>query len=136
MKPVFVDTGAFVAIVDDDDRHHSEATKYLRALARKGVRLVTSTYVLDEALTMIRRHVGHRAAVEFGERANRAAFCQIVEVDASTREAAWEIFVRYEDQQFSFTDCTSFAIMRSMALTDAFTFDRADFGAAGFMPRP
>jgi hypothetical protein len=45
-----------------------------------------------------------------------------------------QIFVQYADRTFSFTDCTSFALMRTMELTEAFTFDRTDFRAAGFVP--
>ena len=48
------------------------------------------------------------------------------------RVAAWELFVRYADQRFSFTDCTSFALMRAIGIAEAFTFDRRDYAAAGF----
>lgn len=34
------------------------------------------------------------------------------------------------------TDCTSFALMRSMGIDEAFTFDRRDFQAAGFTVVP
>ena len=53
-----------------------------------------------------------------------------------TRRSAWDTFVRYADQTLSLTDCTSFATMRSMHLSEAFTFDRRDFAAAGFVVRP
>lgn len=43
---------------------------------------------------------------------------------------------RHGDQTFSFTDCASFALMRSMGIDEAFTFDRTDFLAAGFIPLP
>ena len=36
---------------------------------------------------------------------------------------AWEIFVRYEDKGFSFTDCTSFAIMERLKIDTVFVFD-------------
>jgi predicted nucleic acid-binding protein len=44
-------------------------------------------------------------------------------VTALDLERAWEIFSKYEDQDFSLIDCTSFAIMERMKITDAFTFD-------------
>ena len=58
------------------------------------------------------------------------------QIPAEVRQSAWEIFVRYADQSFSFTDCTSFALMRAMRISEAFTFDRTDFGAAGFVAVP
>jgi len=66
----------------------------------------------------------------------RRQWCRVVDVSEDTRTAAWQLFVRYADQLFSFTDCTSFALMRAMKIDEAFTFDRRDFGAAGFVVLP
>lgn len=131
MSPVFVDTGAFAALADRNDRHHREARRLLRRLARERRTLVTSTYVVDELLTLVRMRVGHAAAVRIGERLMQTRWCRIVEVSEDTRDAAWQLFVRYHDHVFSFTDCTSFALMRAMSLEEAFTFDRGDFATAG-----
>ena len=135
MSEVFADTGAFVALVDADYRNHRAARRFVRGLAKRGRSLVTSTYVVDEAITLIRLRVGHATAVGFGERLFRTRWCRIVDIDEDLRRTAWEVFLRHADQVFSFTDCTSFALMRSMALTEAFAFD-ADFGAAGFARLP
>ncbi len=102
---------------------------------KKGRPLCTSTYVVDETLTLLRRRVSHAAAVGFGERVEQGRWCRVVEVDEPVRLAAWELFVRHHDRALSFTDCTSFARMRSMGLREAFSFD-ADFAAVGFSPLP
>jgi hypothetical protein len=60
----------------------------------------------------------------------------VVEVPEHICAAAWELFVRYGERRFSLTDCTSFATMHSRNIFDAFTFDRADFLAAGFKVIP
>jgi uncharacterized protein len=134
MTPVFVDTSAFVALVDKRDRNHVAAKRLLKRIARQKRQLVTSTYVLDETLTLIRLKIGHHVAVEFGENVAKTAWCRTIEVLEDTRAAAWQIFVRYTDQRFSFTGCTSFALMQAMGLSEAFTFDRSDYRAAGFIP--
>ena len=36
---------------------------------------------------------------------------------------AWEIFVKYRDKTFSFTDCSSFALMERIGITEVFAFD-------------
>jgi len=59
-------------------------------------------------------------------------WCRVVDVGDDTREAAWQLFVRYDDHLFSFTDCTSFALTHAMSLQQACTFDRDHFAAAGF----
>jgi predicted nucleic acid-binding protein len=134
--PVFVDTSGFVALADRRDEHHGEAKRLLRRLSARRIALVTSTDVLDEVVTLIRVRVGHPAAVTIGQRLLASQWCRLVEVDETIRRAGWDLFVRFADQEFSFTDCTSLALMRSMHLSEAFTFDRRDFTTAGFVPRP
>lgn len=52
---------------------------------------------------------------------------------AQQREA-WAFFQQYDDKTFSFTDCTSFVLMRRLGLTHVFTFD-ADFERTGLFVR-
>ena len=136
MRAVFVDTSAFVALIDRADRNHSAAKRCLRRLAHIRRPLVTSTYVIDETLTLIRMDLGHSTAVAFGNRLRETRWCQVIEVGEATHASAWGILVRYDDQLFSFTDCTSFALMRAADIDTAFTFDRRDFSAAGFAVIP
>jgi hypothetical protein len=136
MSPIFLDTSAFVALADRRDAQHEAARRLLRSLGRKRRPLLTSTYVIDEVLTLLRMHVSHATAVAVGEVLMRTHWCRVVDVSEDTRTAAWQLFVRYADQFFSFTDCTSFALMRTMKIDEAFTFDRRDFGAAGFVALP
>ncbi len=121
---VFVDTGAFFAIENERDRYHAEALDARHELMSRGERLVTSDYVLDEVYTLIRMRVGHRAAVDVGESIRASRFFQIEPVRPADFEAAWRIFSRYDDKPFSFTDCTSFALMERLKIKTAFTFDR------------
>jgi predicted nucleic acid-binding protein len=44
------------------------------------------------------------------------------EVEHHTR--ALEIFTKYSDQDFSYTDCTSFIIMESLKIKEVLAFDR------------
>jgi predicted nucleic acid-binding protein len=132
----FVDTSAFYALADKGDTNHRRAGAALKALSRGGASLLTTTEIFDQTVTLVRYRLGHQAAVKVGQGLLGSSWCRLVDVSRETRQAAWEIFVRYADQSFSFTDCTSFAIMRAMNLTEAFTFDRADFAAAGFVVRP
>jgi len=56
-------------------------------------------------------------------------------VRAPIRAAAWDTLVKYDDKVLSFTDCTSFALMWQMGLTEVLTLD-ADFAQVGFVQRP
>ena len=59
----------------------------------------------------------------------------LVDLEAGVGEPVDEITVGYEDKVLSFTDCTSFALMRERKLLEAFTFD-SDFKRAGFVVLP
>ena len=50
-------------------------------------------------------------------------------------ERARTLFFKYRDKAFSFTECTSFAVMQELRLTRALTTDR-HFGQMGFQLVP
>jgi hypothetical protein len=88
------------------------------------VKLVTSNFVLDETLTLLRMNLGHQAAVQFGEQVRESKIVEVVHITEVLEERAWQIFVKYSDKDYSFTDCTSFALMEERSLSDAFAFDK------------
>lgn len=134
----FVDTSAWVAIVDDSDKYHSEAKSHYLQLLKKKTNLLTSNYVLAETYTWLRYRVGHRYTVRFHKMATSAEKLRTLEilwVDRALTDAAWEIFEKYSDQVFSFTDCTSFVLARHAKANEVFAFDD-DFVVMGFVMRP
>ena len=131
MRQVFVDSSAWIALHNRRDNNHAAAASALLSLQDSPTALATSDYVVDEALTHIRMWGSHSGAVEFGNTIRSHALVDWIEVDSEIWEAAWDIFVRYDDKVFSFTDCTSFAIMHAKAIREAFTFD-SDFEMLGF----
>ena len=62
------DTGAFLALADEDDDYHSVAKSVHAQLLGAQAQLLTSNFVLAETYTLIRFKVGHHAAVEFMKR--------------------------------------------------------------------
>ena len=123
MKPVFVDTGGFIALENAKDQHHAQALAFQQRVAEQHLRLLTSNFVLDEAYTWLRLGLGHALALRFGEAIQHSAVIEILYVTPEIEHAAWEIFSRYSDKDFSYTDCTSFALMRYLDLPTAFAFD-------------
>lgn len=132
---IFVDTSAFYALQDKADvLEHPAAVDIAKQLEAGKVSWLTTDYVLDESYTLIRGAFGHGLAVAFGRDVQKGTV-EIVQVDPAVQRKAWEIFERYSDKEFSFTDCTSFAVMREGRIPAAFTFDR-DFQQFGFRTYP
>ena len=122
MLPIllFVDTSAWYAILDRTDRNHPAAIRFARQVTAP---FVTSTYILDETVTLVKRHLGHAAATRFGQRLWNEEVARLVRVSPEDEAQAWSIFTRYADKGFSYTDCTSFALMERLHLDSAFAFD-------------
>ena len=134
-RAIFVDTSAFHALQNKSQRReHALARTAAQELESEPALLVTTDYVLDETYTLLRLTLGHGAAVQFG-REIRHGGIQIVQVDDLIQREAWQIFERYSDKDFSFTDCTSFATMRRGRIAHAFTLDR-HFQQYGFSTYP
>ena len=121
---LFVDTGAFIALTDADDENHKAAAEFYRKSKEKGTRFVTTNFVVCETMNYLRARISHPIAVLFRENLKKSGFIEIVTVTPSIEDAAFAIFKRYTDKDFSFTDCTSFSIMSSLKLKSAFAFDK------------
>ena len=138
MNDVFVDTWAWYALADERDADHEVARLATDDLIEHEVILMTTNFVLDEATTLIRYKLGHAIAVKFRQtiqQLNEDELLTVVRITESQEAAAGEIFERYADQDFSFTDCTSFAVMRELELNQAFTGDK-HFATMGFQLIP
>ena len=132
---IFVDTSAWFALYDRRDDAHGNATRFWYELKRQPARLVTSDYIFSEAITLTRARGGHTAACRLGEFLQKSAVVELAEVTSPVRAQAWDLFVRHADKDFSFTDCTSFVIMRELNMTNAFAFDE-HFAQMGFKVWP
>lgn len=134
----FVDTGGWYAVASRQDRYHLSATRYFRALLDAGGHLLTSDYVLDETLTRLRYDAGHAVTLAFWqklEEAQQAGHLTVLRVDLSVWDASAALFFQYEDQAFSFTDCTSFALAQTHQVDEVFGFD-SHFLMFGFALKP
>ena len=127
----FVDTSGFYSLLVHKDRMHATATDYMALAARDQGRFVTTDYVLDEAVTLLKaRGHGELIALLFDAIDNSAAMR--IEWTTSERFDEARLFcVRHSDKAWSFTDCISFLVMQSLGLTAALTSDR-HFAQAGF----
>lgn len=129
---VFIDTSAIVALFDRFDKPHTRANNLLQIIREKRIRLLMSDYILDESITTALSRIGHDTAVKVGEFILNSNIIELVWLDESVKMKAWEYFKKHPDKKYSFTDCTSFVLMREMKINDFFAFDE-DFIKAGFI---
>ena len=135
MKAVFVDTAGWVACADGADPDHSRCRAVRDGALDAGQGLVTTDFVVDETLTLLRFRLGLTAAEAWWQQIDRSPRVRWERVDSDRFEKGRLLFFQYRDKDFSFTDCTSFAIMREMRLTQVLTTDR-HFRQMGFHMLP
>jgi uncharacterized protein len=138
MKRIFIDTGAWIALNSKKDKHFKDAISANKSFLNDGYYYVTSDYVLDETFTLLRSVVGHKRAVEFGNEIlslKDMSKILVFHTDQVILDRAWKIFETYSDKGFSFTDCTSFSIMKRLKIKEAFSFDK-HFDQYGFLRLP
>jgi len=133
---IFFDTGAWIALAVPGDRN-APAAKSVQSDVTRGRHgaIVTTSSVLDEAATLVRMETDVPAAARFFRSVLEAPSVMIVWVVEAHVRSALDLFERHRDKRWSFTDCTSFVIMRELGVEEAFTFDH-NFVEAGFRPLP
>jgi predicted nucleic acid-binding protein len=129
---VFIDTGAFLARYLERDQYHERAQRGWEELDREPYRCYTSNFVIDEFLTLLARRSSYTFAAERAHRVYGSRKLDILRPDGEDEREAVKLFEQFADQEVSFTDCVSFALMRRYRLQIAFAFDR-HFRDAGFV---
>jgi predicted nucleic acid-binding protein len=132
---VFVDTGAWLALMLTDDVYHSIASQTLNNLLKSSLRLLTTNHVIGETYTFLTRIRNPQMALVFIENLKTSTALDYYFVDETMETAAYDLLRRYQDQKFSFVDATSFVVMMNLGLKKAFAFDK-HFATAGFIKTP
>ncbi len=126
---IFVDSSFWIAQQLKRDGRHANAEAL--ALRYVGVLLYTSTAVVAETWTFLRRRSSHASAVEWLDGVVSERHVRVTRIDEELEDAAWAWLRVHDERPYSFVDATSFALMRKLRLTEALAFD-GDFAAAGF----
>jgi len=130
-KAVFADTSFFFALVAKRDAAHQAAVKIYAKLLRVGSQVITTDYVIDETLTLTKARINSAAALTLLDRIESSEAVTMEDVDPQRFVAAKTYFRKHADHGYSFTDCTSFVLMRELKMTAGLTTDR-HFKEAGF----
>lgn len=130
---IFVDTGAWFAAFVLNDADHSAADAWLETNTDL---LVTTDYVIDELLTLMKMRGEFQRALRVGAALFTEELAQVVWVRPDDIAQAWDTFQRYHDKGWSFTDCVSRVVMQRLGIQQAFAFDAhfRQFGTVTIIP--
>jgi predicted nucleic acid-binding protein len=125
----FVDTSAFIALLVAEDENHARAARTWSSLIESNESLVTSNYIVVETCALLQRRIGMTALKKFLE--DVLPIVLIEWVDMPMHDAGINGLMLSGRNGPNIVDCISFAIMRKLAITQAFTLD-GHFSAVGF----
>jgi len=131
---IFVDTSAWFAGSVPSDSNHRPARNFLAATDPQ--LLVTTDYVFDEYLTLLKVRGEATRAIELGRRILEESVCRLIWVEKQDVFKAWTVFESYRDKGWSFTDCVSRAVIERLGIVEAFAFDEhfRQFGNVTIVP--
>jgi uncharacterized protein len=110
VKPVFVDTSGFYALLDGSDPFHADAAACFDRGIKEGWSLFTTNYVVHETWAVIQARLGWDAVDAWRDRI--LARCEIVWVDEALHALGEARCRQARQRRLSLTDCVSIEIMR------------------------
>lgn len=138
MRIVYVDTGAWIALLWRRDRAHRTMAAHVRTLREAGQLLVTSEPAIGETATRLRYDAGLSATLAFHrflEDALTTGVLRIRDTDRDLRRRAFAIMERHADLTLSYADCVGAAVARDVGARTVLGLDN-DFRILGFALEP
>lgn len=138
MKAVYVDTGAWIALIYRRDRAHDSVRESFARLREDGALLLTSDPAVSETVTRLRYDAGLSTALAFRrilDDAVRLQTLRIHESDADLRSEAFRIMEKFGDLKLSYADCIGAAVATKTKAEAVLGLDH-DFRIMGFKVVP
>jgi uncharacterized protein len=130
---VFVDTSAFMAILDADESRHAPAREAWKELLSADTPLATTNYVLLETFALLQHRFGLKAVRLFQE--DVVPVLHVEYVSPELHRAGVSALLAASRRRLSLVDCISFECLRSLGIRTVFAFD-PHFAEQGFRVIP
>ncbi len=132
MPKSFVDSVAWIALVNTRDSLHEKAKEVFAGLRRKQYRFVTSEFVLLEFANALSAPDFRVKAAIFIEGLQKSADVEIISASSELFSLGLKLYKNRPDKEWSIVDCVSFIVMEEMEISEAFTEDH-HFEQKGFI---
>ncbi|WP_448570701.1 type II toxin-antitoxin system VapC family toxin [Trichothermofontia sp.] len=130
-EKVFVDTVAWIALLNQDDALHQQASTILEQLYVENKGLITSEFILLEVADALSAPNLRGKTIRFLNQLRQMGVVTVISASQDLLNSGWQLYSQRLDKDWGLTDCTSFVLMEQQNITTAFTSDR-HFTQAGF----
>lgn len=132
MKQVFVDTSAWIALLNTDDVWHKKARQVRLDLLKQNYSFVTSQFILLEVGDALCSPFARQNTANFINNLGKVKSTRVISLREDLLESELALYESRQDKDWGLTDCISFVVMQQENITEAFTTDR-HFEQAGFI---
>ncbi len=134
MIKIFVDTAGWACFIDKSQTQHKETAKIFEEIKKENGKFITTSYILAELVALLGSHfhISRSIIINFIENIKKSFYVEIIYIDKNIDDDAWKLLKKYQDKNWSLTDCTSFIVMQQQNITDSLTTDH-HFKQAGFI---
>ena len=132
---IFADSSFLIALYDKSDQYYNEALAIFKSIRNDAPQVIISDYIFDETSTFLlytHSYYGFIKSKAFDEDVMEKKVCDFIFINETIFYKAREIFNKFnKDKKWSFTDCTSFAVMEDLGIRNVLSFDK-NFTQRGF----
>ena len=118
---VFVDTSAFYAVMDKDDRNHKTAKAVWIKSLDESVNFLCHNYILVETLALLQHRIGMDCVSAFVR--DILPVVRVEWVNEEMHRAGISSLLAASRRKLSLVDCISFELIRRLGLYLVFAFD-------------
>ena len=122
-RRILVDTGAIYAFVTRTDPHHEAAKSFVAAWLEQRGTFVLPDVVFAETMTLFKARLGARIALRVGRELRQNPDWSWRPLGQAGERDTWTLFQRYDDKEWSYTDCAILAVARRSKVQRVFAFD-------------
>ena len=119
---IFIDTGIFLANFLSTDQSHLVVKPVLESIFNED--LITTSDIVTETMNWLTRKAHSKLIQEVGIVLVEEEIVRIITINYEDRINALEIVTKYSDQKISFTDATSFAVIKRLEIKKIFSLDK------------
>ena len=119
MSEVIVDSSALIAFFVKSEKHHLTAQEFVQTHPHTPWIILDT--VFSETVTWVRIKISIPHSIQIGQLLRQEH--RYIQLSPEDDNATWDIFQRYQDKQWSYTDCSILAMSQRLRVSEVFAFD-------------
>ncbi len=124
---IFLDTSFIVAFFNNKDKNYKQARTIIKETMEinSQILFVYTDYIFDELITLLKnKHQPINQILEIGENILNSKIWKRITITNEQFYETWEMCKAYEDKSWSFTDISSFILMKEINIKFYLSYDK------------